>query len=77
MTWPNLTVWSCKQSGRGSSPAHTLKGKDTMDNKTAKVWGFNCFGVAVVLIAPERVDIWNEKHPNIADKITDIKPCEW
>lgn len=47
------------------------------ENKTAKVWGFNCFGVAIVLIKPERIETWNEKHPNFADKIVSTKPCEW
>lgn len=48
-----------------------------MNNKSTKVWGFNCFGVAIVLIAPERVEIWNKKHPNFAGQIVSTKPCEW
>lgn len=47
------------------------------ENKTTKVWGFNCFGVAIVLIKPERIEAWNEKHPNFADKIVSTEPCDW
>jgi hypothetical protein len=45
------------------------------ESKVSKVWGFNCFGVAIVLIAPERIEIWNVKHPCLADKIVSTKPC--
>lgn len=37
--------------------------------KGNKVWGFNCFGVCVVLIAEDRIDAYNEKHTNFAEKI--------
>lgn len=47
------------------------------ENKTVKVWGFNCFGIAIVLIKPERIEAWNEKHPNFADKIVSTEPYEW
>lgn len=37
--------------------------------KSNKVWGFNCFGVCVALIAEDRIDAYNEKHSNFAEKI--------
>ena len=43
--------------------------KETMIMKSNKVWGFNCFGVCVVLISEDRIDAYNEKHPNFAEKV--------
>lgn len=37
--------------------------------KSNKVWGFNCFGVCVVLISEDRIDAYNKKHPNFAEKV--------
>ena len=41
--------------------------------KSNKVWGFNCFGVCMVLIAEDRIDADKEKHSNFAEKIVSWK----
>ena len=41
--------------------------------KGNKVWGFNCYGVCVALIAEDRIDAYNEKQSNFAAKIVSWK----
>jgi hypothetical protein len=41
--------------------------------ETKKVWGFNCFGVCIVLISIDRIEHWNNTHPLFNDKIVSWK----
>ena len=38
-----------------------------------KVWGFNCYGVCIVLIDVNKIDEWNKNHPIISQKIKSWK----
>lgn len=39
-----------------------------------KVWGFNCWGVCVVLIEESRIEEYNKRHPMWNEKIVSTKP---
>ena len=40
---------------------------------TEKVWGFNCFGVCIKLIAKDKIEEYNAKHPLFNEKIVSWK----
>jgi hypothetical protein len=41
-----------------------------------KVWGFNCFGVCIVLIEENKIDEYNAKHPLFNEKIISWKNAD-
>ena len=50
------------------------RGIHTMENNIKKVWGFNCYGVCICLIAEDKVEAYNAKHGVISEKIKFTKP---
>lgn len=34
-----------------------------------KVWGYNCYGVCIVLIEKAKIEEYNANHPVISEKI--------
>ena len=44
-----------------------------MAKEVKKVWGFNCFGVCIVLIEENKIDEYNAKHPLFNEKIISWK----
>ena len=44
-----------------------------MTKEVKKVWGFNCFGVCIVLIQENKIDEYNAKHPLFNEKIVSWK----